>query len=618
LKSLPTGRGSRPEAFSEKFFNFRNCESASATSSIDAPDGATGCGAMKITIQRLSVGCLMLALAHGSMLAQESKTAPAPVKAKRESGAKSNTTQEQVETPDLRKLHLRMLKESTLLRTVDNIKSMDEAALRISARNQLLTYLSAVPSPSAEHKSIATQIASAAIADFSEHGEEIPTFMADYLLSDLGAWIQKYQPKLREAFQAAEKNRKNSKESDRIRALLQLEGGSALAVRRIRQLLEEGQDVDGLNFYLDDLRKQNSKELEPLLSEILNFAEREQQVSFERLFWVSDSYLQAKLPVALKRRFLAMVITRTQPANFVFVPAPQMAYDLLTKSLPFIQELSPELYDQAVAQSASLRASFTERELATEERNKRIKESPNPIEDLIAEAEAAKSKVERNELLSGAARLAIEKKKFAQCLEIVSKLDLKMSAASTDFWQHWADQFLKDFVKATLTSKEPELAEKGAGRIGSPLARVESLVLIMRYWGKANDQTAAQRLLAEALKIAAAAPDHVEKAKAFFLLSITCDSADESQKAALLESGIKALNNVSRPDSSASDKKPYQQYVRNLDNTGYQLVRGFKELTKKDENGAVALVEKLQKPDLRIFATIGILFGMNDLLANAK
>ena len=569
-------------------------------------------------IQRLSMVCLVLALSHGSMLAQESKAEARPAKAKRGSGAKSNTTQEQDETPDLRKLHLRMLKESTLLRVVDNIKSMDEAALRISARNQLLMYLSGGKSPSEENKSVATQIASDAIADFSEHGGEIPTFMADYLLSDLGAWIQKYQPKLTEAFQVAEKNRKNSKESDRIRALLRLDGGSTLAVQRIRQLLEEGHEVDGLNFFLDDLRKQNSKEFESLLSEIVSFAERGQQVSFERLFWVSDIYLQSKIPAALKRRFLATVIARTQPANFVVVPASQIAYDLLTRVLPLIQELSPELYDQAVAQSSGIRVSLTERELATVERNKRIKESLNPIEDLIAEAEAAKSKVERNELLAGAARLAIEKKKFAQCLDIVSKLDLEMGATSADFWQNWADQFLKEFVKATLTFKEPELAERGAGRIGSPLARVEGLVLIMRYWGKANDQTAARRLLAEANKIAVAAPDYVEKAKAFFLLSITCDPADESRKAALLELAVKALNNVSKPDSSAGDKKPYQQYVRNLDNTGYQLVRGFKELTKKDENGAAALVEKLQKPDLRTFATIGILLGMNDLLANAK
>jgi hypothetical protein len=573
---------------------------------------------MKITIQSLSRLCLMLALAHSLVPAQESKTAPPSVKARPESKVTSAIDQEQEEAQDLRKMHLRALKESTLMRAVESIKKMDEAALRISARNQILKSLGEGKVPSEESTLLATQIASDAVVDFSEHSEEIPPFMADYLLSDLGAWIQKYQPKLIEAFQAAEKNRKSSKESDHIHALLQLEGGDTLAARRIHQLLEEGQDIDGLALYLDDLQKHKSKEFELLLSEIVNVAERGQQVSFQTLFWISDIYLRSGIPVALKHRFLAMVVTRTQPMNFVAGPAPQIAYDLLSRVLPFVHELSPELYDRAVTQSFSMRAAFTERELATEERNKRIRKSLTPIEDLIAEAESMKSKVERNELLAGAAQLAMEKKKFALCLDIVSRLDLDVVTTSTDFWRNWTDRFLKDFVKAALTTKDTELAEKGAERMTSPLARVEGLVLIMRYWGRANDKVAAQRLLAEASKVAIAIPDYVEKAKALFLLSITCDQADESQQARFLESAIKALNMVSKPDSGANDKKPYQQYVRGLDNTGYQLIRGFKELTKKDENGALALIEKVQKPDLRTFATIGILLGVNDLLADTK
>ena len=81
-----------------------------------------------------------------------------------------------------------------------------------------------------------------------------------------------------------------------------------------------------------------------------------------------------------------------------------------------------------------------------------------------------------------------------------------------------------------------------------------------------------------------------------------------------LSSAIKALNNLSKPDANARDKTIYQSYVQRLDNTGYELTKGFKGLTKQDENGALALVEKLQKPDLRTFALIGILLGLNELL----
>jgi hypothetical protein len=313
-----------------------------------------------------------------------------------------------------------------------------------------------------------------------------------------------------------------------------------------------------------------------------------------------------------------MVVTRTRPANFVVAPASQTAYNLLRMTLPFIRELSPELYDQAVAHSFSMRAAFTERELAAEERGKRLKDSPDPVEALVAEAEATKSGAERNQLLAEAAHMALVKKRLTLCLDIISKLDPDATASSDNFWRSWADQFLKDFVKAALTATDTGAAERGAGRIAAPLARVEGLVPIMRYWGKANDQTAAQRFLAEASKIAGAASDPVEKAKAFLLLSIACDLADESQKAGLLESAVKALNSLSRPDADASDQKPYHQYVRNLDNAGHQLSRGFKELTKKNENEALALAEKLQKPDLRIFAALGVLSGIDDLLAPAK
>ena len=53
---------------------------------------------------------------------------------------------------------------------------------------------------------------------------------------------------------------------------------------------------------------------------------------------------------SLKNRFLAMVVSRTQPANFVIEPTPQIAYDLLTEILPFVQSSLPELYEQALNQ----------------------------------------------------------------------------------------------------------------------------------------------------------------------------------------------------------------------------------------------------------------------------
>jgi hypothetical protein len=565
-------------------------------------------------IRRICCMCLFSLLAVGVAAGQESKT-KAPVSENIHERTPPSASQTPESLPDLRRVQLRMLRESTLLRVVAGIKDMNEPALRISTRNQILLRLGSEQKAGEEDRVLMTQLASDALTDFSEHEEDIPPPMADYLFNDLGAWIQKHQPKLAERLREVEKNRKSGQESDRIRALLQTKGGDALAAQHIRQLLTEGQEVDGIFFYLDALRRGNSKEFVPLLSQIVEIAEHGPQVSFETLFWVSDIYLRPDVSVALKRRFLAMVISRTQPANFAVEPVPQRAYELLNQVLPFVRELDPESYDQAAAQSLNLRASFNERQLADEARNKRISESPDPFADLLSEAEDAPSKSERNELLAGAAQLALERKRFALCLEIVAKLDRDVAGSPPDFWRNWADQFLKGFVKAALADKDSEQAEKGAGRIVSPLAHVEGLTLLMRFHTKANDQNAVRRILDEAIKIAEDASDRLERAKAFLLLAVT---SDEPAQARMLEGAVKALDSLAPPDKSASNKKLYQQYLRSLDNAGYQLIRGFEGLAKKDETSALALCENLRWRDMRTYALIGTLQGLDESLAATK
>jgi hypothetical protein len=554
--------------------------------------------------------CIVLVMASFVILAQTAKTPPTSVT---KSAVEPAVENRRSKADEMREHQLRVFREQVLARALDNIKKMDEAGLRVSARNQILTYLASEKAPSDEKQTLATQIAQDALIDLREHNQEIIPFMLSYLSNDLGSWIQKQRPNLIEDFEKTIKATVKVDASQRIRSLFELEGGDILAAKRIRQELEEHGALNGLNFWLDELVRRNSKEFEPLASDILVRA-GQGQISFETLFWVSDIYLRPQTSNALKNRFLATVVARTQPANFVAEPAPQITYDLLTKLLPFVQQSTPELYDQALNHSFAIRASHNERQLASEARIKRLKESLNPIADLKSEAESAKTKTERSELLLQAAQLALEKKKLDLCLDILGEVDVNIAAADPGSWQRSIDQILKNVVRVGLTAKLTDLAEKGAARIASSLTKVEALNLIMRYYTKANDKEAAQRLLIDASKVAGSSPDNSDKAKAFLLLSVACDQVDGSKKADLLLSGLKALNNLSHPDTNARDKTIYQTYVQRLDNAGYELSKGFKGLTKQDENAALALVEKLQKPDLRTFALIGILLGLDGLL----
>ena len=513
----------------------------------------------------------------------------------------------------MRQHQLRILREHVLSRALDNIKKMDEAGLRVSARNRILTYLTGDKTLSDEKQSLATQIARDALTDLRQHNEEITPFMLSYLSNDLASWIQKYRPSLLEEFETTIKASMKFDASQRINSLFELENGENLAAQRIRQQLDERGSLNGLYFWLEELMSRNSKEFEPLASEILTRA-GQGQISFETLFWVSEIYFHPQTSGALKNRFLTTVVARTDPANFTVEPAPQMAYDLLTKILPFVQQFLPELYDQALNQNVAIRGSLSESQQAADARIKRLNESANPIEDLKSEAEAAKSKAKRNELLLHAAQLALDKKKFELCLDILGDVDIEVVAADQNSLQLYLDQFLKNFVAASLAGKAVDSAEKGAARIGASLARVEALNLIMRYYLKAGDKETAKGILLEASKIAGTGPDTAEKARSFFLLSVVSAYVDESRKADLLLSGVKALNNLPKPDTTAPNKTMYQTYVQRLDNSGYELTRGFQGLAKQDENSALALVDRLQKPDLKTLALIGILLGLDELL----
>jgi hypothetical protein len=559
---------------------------------------------MNLRLRRFIVILLSLIYVSVTVVAQEKPVPERP--ASKSANAELRT---------LRKQQLRILHDNLLSRALDTIKKMDEVALRLSARNQVLAYLSESKTVSDNNLRLKRSLALDAISDLSNNHQEIPQFMLDYLSADLTALIEKHQPDLTEKLQAAKETAKSSNQAVNIRSLFELKNGDLLAAARIRQLLAQEEDSKELHFWLDNLRKQKSREFEPLLREVIAIAERSPQISFETLLWVSPIYFHPDVPRSLQKNFAAMILSRTQPVNFSVTGPPILAYELLTGALPHIQNLLPDNYERAVSQSLVLRTTIDRTQLAGEERSKRLKESQSPIEDLVQEAETAKTKSERNELLAEAAELALQKKKFNTCLDIVAKLDLEITVLDqVRFWQGWKNQFLKKVVKSAMVARELESAERAALGMTASLAKVQAIASIVRYSSETGEKGAAHKLLVEAFKVSESISDVFEKAKSFILLSIICDEVDESKKAQLLISAVKVLNDLNKP-TTRRDQEPYQEYLRNLDSTGYQIIRGFKALTVSDPDVAIALADQLHKPDLRPFALIGILTGLNDLLA---
>ena len=561
---------------------------------------------MKNSIQQLGRFSVLLLVAHSGAVAQVIKS-PRSDAQRVELKKGSKTEQEQREREQLK-----MLRTSTLTRTLDSIKKIDEPALRISARNVLLKYLTLDGALSEENKHVSAGLTHDSLADFSEHFEKIMPSLADSLFSNFATWVNKYQPTLSEKVEILEATKMKGKDFQSIRSLMGLPGGDVLAAQRITQYLEDGKDVPVLILYLNDLIVRNSPEVTPLLSKIVDVA-AQGRLSFETLLSVSDLYLQPQTPLALKQRFLRTVVARTQPFNLDQETTSQSAFYLLTNLLPVIKQVLPELYQQAVNQRLVIYAAFNKDQLADEQRSKRLSESSSPVEDLMTEADQTKSKLKRNQLLAHAAQLALVGNTFPLCLEAIDRLDLEAPGMSADFWKNWNDQFVRHFVKKVLEEKKPELAEQATEHANGPYARVQSLAMIIQYWMKAANTSNARRLLTQAQKVAGNATDYVERAKAFLLLSaLTTNKTDSSERVELLEAAVKALNSVALPERG-DDLRPYQTYVWKLNGAEYQVTTQFKELTETGREEALTLVERIDKPESRTFALLGILHGMRQL-----
>lgn len=562
---------------------------------------------MNRAIQYISRLSFVLLLTSSFSIAQGIKTLPPSDINKVQSRKSIHTEQEQ----EAEEQKVKMLRMSTLTRTIDSIKKIEEPALRISARNAVLKYLIVNKTLPEQDTTLAGNIARESLADFSEHFAEIMPSLAEYLFTELAVWIKQYQPALNEMIGALEKTKMKGTDLHSIQALMALPDGDVQAAQRITQYLKAGREIPVLVLYLNDLIARNSQQVMPLLSKIVDVA-AQGRLSFETLLSISDVYIQPQTPLVLKQHFVRMVVARTQPFNLEKEPAAQSAYYLLTNLLPTIKQVVPELYSQAVNQRLVVYASFTKEQLADEQRSKRLSESSSLIEDLMAEADQAKSKLKRNQLLAQAAQLALRNKRFALCLEAVEKLDLDVPGISADFWIDWNDQFVRDFVRAVLAEKKPELAEQGMGHLSGPYAKVQALVMIIQYWMKVEDNSNPRRLLTQARKAAGNTTDYVDRAKAFFLLSTLFSQTDSSEKMELVESAIKALNSVSLPERG-DDLRHYQTYVWRLNGVEYQLASQFKELTKNGSDEALNLVERIDKPESRTFALLGILHGLRDL-----
>ena len=78
------------------------------------------------------------------------------------------------------------------------------------------------------------------------------------------------------------------------------------------------------------------------------------------------------------------------------------------------------------------------------------------------------------------------------------------------------------------------------------------MIVIAQRLKDGGDEDTSAGLFAEAIKVTESDFDAGEKARGFFMLSVAAARTESSRVAALVESGIKVLNNVPSPDKNVT------------------------------------------------------------------
>ena len=489
------------------------------------------------------------------------------------------------------------------------IKSLDEPALRVFLRLQVARLLWEGKTEDA-HK--AEMVATEALADIQEHQAEIPSLHLRSYQKDLLALLQLRAPdtaaRLIKLYGLEEKGGGNQIET--AYSMLDSKEGVKLAVQKVSAILQSGADAGPLLlFFLHRLSQEQPTELPRLLTEILAAEERKSaSAAVKHLYLLVEFYVRNETPADIRTRFLNLIVKATRGST----ASPDTeelssAYNLLRITLPLIKTQQPSLYSLASAQMAAVAARVPHEIIDRMALDERISQSPDPLSQMINEAETSRDSSLKNDLLRDAANLALNKGKLRSAVDLVMRVE-------SDWEYHvlWRNQFLDRVVDDALEKKDTDSADYSIIKIHSPLRRSSAIQKVAIYFIESKDMVSALERLNTAWKLIDSAENDSAKAVALLDIVPVFARVDGQRIPELAQSAIKVLNNIPGPnpeDKPGSDAR--ENYIKTQIGLAYNIIPAFQSLARRDEIGALGLANALQRPGLKTAAIFGVSVGVS-------
>ncbi|MET0621599.1 MAG: hypothetical protein ABW250_01330 [Pyrinomonadaceae bacterium] len=488
------------------------------------------------------------------------------------------------------------------------VRALPHPATRAFLYPQVAALLWERVGASADLRWVAIDATATSIEDIYKNQQQIPRASIAFFYADLIGPVRRYD--------AAEAKRlERSFPLDDAAATEQGKAGaafqSALAgyekgTKRAESLSEALRLIDsggvpaatllGAVLWLDQAK---SPALPEVLSTVLSLEERQPgSLPFATISFLSQVYLKDSTPLEFRKRFLAVVLAsatvraeelRNDP------PAFMAATQLLKRSLPLMQTLTPALYPRATSLLASLAPNLLQTDTAWD----RVKASADPFEQTLLEADRASDPRLKRELLESAARLAHQRGDLRRAVDLMTAEDEERVGLPEGY--SYRDEFLDKVVQDALKAKDVETADYAASKMSLPLYHVEALRKIAQRHVESGDLTLAASTLNEATKALRDGPDDPWKIGAYLRLSPAFLRVDKPRASEMIRAAAKAADAIKRPDKD--ERGEFAQTLYPLLN---ETVRTFRQLARDDRAGALSAAGLFGAKEFGVAAAVGV------------
>jgi hypothetical protein len=380
--------------------------------------------------------------------------------------------------------------------------------------------------------------------------------------------------------------------------------------------------LDSFSYLLGELRDRKSPEFLALLSYIVSLEETGAN-SFkpDELFFIVEYLRDQIVPNDLRIRFYRIVLGKLRGTlqnsdgsgvNF--------ADSLLNAVLPDINQNAPELAGEAIAMKTVLSAKTSQAAREYQERDKRIAESADKLEALIAEAEKADSKNVKQGLYDDAGTEAVKREKFQLAADLYDRAleNLTMDkSVKPEMRSLYHDQQLNEIVKVALAKNDVESAEYATKKIVVELSKAEALRQTAIYFHGKKDSGSALAAYDQALKLVT--KQDGAKTKFYMLFRLippaqTIDRDRVSEVTSITAKTIDSLPTLNPEDKPGSDN--FNNYVATIMAINYNVNNVMRELIKKNKSEANDFAIRINRKDVKLIADV--VLAINSFEAETK